>query len=76
MHVDHGVSGDVLHNIVVLQLARVLLLLEDLLLVLEVFDLGRSVGGLGPLDGLADQVGNQLDDLPVAVGRLGVGEAR
>ena len=75
MDVDHGVGGDILHDVVVLQLARVLLLLKNFLLVFEVFGFGGPVSGLGPLDSLADEVSDQFDDLPVAVGRLRVGEA-
>ena len=75
MNVDHRVSGDIFHDIVVLQLASVFLLLQNLFFVLEVFGFGGPVGGLGPLDSLADEVSDELDDLSVAVGRLRVGEA-
>ena len=56
MDVDHGVRRYILHDVVVLQLARVLLLLKNFLLVFEVFGFGGPVGGLGPLDSLADEV--------------------
>ena len=72
--VDHGVGGDVLHDVVVLQLPRALLLEQVELLLLQVARAHRAVRSARALHGLAHQVRDEPDDLAVAVGRLRVGE--
>lgn len=66
--------GDVLHDVVVLELSRALLLQEDLLLVRQPPRPEGPVHLPRPPHGLPQQVVDQPDDLAVAVSRLRVGE--
>ena len=74
--VDHGVRGDVLHHVKVLQLSLLLLLEQHGLLVLQLLHPVGLVGLPRAVSELPEQMRDQADDLPVAVGRLRVGERR
>ena len=67
---------DVLHDVVVLQFSGHLLLQQDLLLPGKSAGPDFPVSPSRPVHGFPEDVRDQLDDLPVAVGRLAVGQAR